>query len=251
MIGGLWGPRTFLDADVEAWLIETWDRLLDRFGPERALSDTPVVLPTREFFPASEAVGHERAVYLFDIVRGLMGMGDWPCRLETQPVRASGARLDEFVFIGGGNDPSGTFRIDKDGPLITYAPDLVSQPMELVAVFAHELAHYLMAGDADLFEDETHELMTDLAVVYTGFGIFGANTAFSFTQHGDAFGQGWRSSRNGYLSPRSWAFALALFGEARGDHGAVGDYLKPEVETLRRKAVTYLRRNPELVRTSV
>jgi len=80
-----------------------------------------------------------------------------------------------------------------------------------------------------------------------GFGVFGANSCFSFEQHGDAFGQGWRSRSSGYLSPLSWAFALAVFCELRGGDGEVAHYLKPEIEGLRRQAVKYLRRNPSLL----
>jgi hypothetical protein len=131
--------------------------------------------------------------------------------------------------------------------VITYAPDLLEDPTGLVATLAHELSHYLLAGQADLVEDETHELMTDLMVAFTGLGVFGANSAFSFQQFGDAFSQGWRSRGAGYLSPRSWAFALAVFGELRGDDGGMGAWLKPEIEGLRRQAVKYLRKRPELM----
>ena len=75
----------------------------------------------------------------------------------------------------------------------------------------------------------------------------GANAAYSFEQFGDAFGQGWRSQSSGYLSPRSWAFALAVFGELKGDDGGVGRYLREDIDGLRKQAVKYLRRRPELI----
>ena len=61
-----------------------------------------------------------------------------------------------------------------------------------------------------------HELATDLLTVYLGFGIFGANSAFNFSQHHDTMSQGWKYSRSGYLNERAWVFALALFLETRG-----------------------------------
>jgi hypothetical protein len=157
----------------------------------------------------------------------------------------TGERLSEFVAIQGEPDPNGTFRIEGGEAVISYAPDLIDDPMNLVATLAHEMAHYLLAAESDLVEDETHELMTDLTVAYVGLGVFGANSAFSFEQHGDAFSQGWRSRSSGYLSPRSWAFALAVFGELRGGDGGMADYLKPEVEGARRQAVKYLRKRPD------
>jgi len=248
MLSGLFGRGTFLEPDVEAWHLETWSILKARFGHEVALRDTPVVLPTPRDFPSSVATGHDRALHVFDCVRRHMQIEDWPCRLEAQSERRSGQRMAEFVFVQGDDEPNGTFRIDSDGTIvITYAPDLLDQPVALTATFAHELAHYLLSSETDLVEDETHELMTDLTVAYTGMGVFGANAAFSFQQHGDAFGQGWQTRSSGYLSPRSWAFALAVFGELRGDDGGMGAYLKPEIETLRRQAIKYLRKSPALL----
>ena len=89
--------------------------------------------------------------------------------------------------------------------------------------------------------------MTDLTVAYTGFGLFGANAAFNFSQYGDAFSQGWSTQSSGYLSPRSWAFALAVFARLRGDDGGVEPYLKPEIASLRRDALRYLDRHPDLL----
>lgn len=252
MFSGLLGARTFLDAEIEQWHFDVWATLIARFGAGMAVADTSVALPTRDFFPPTEATGHAKAEHIFGCVRVVMGMPgtDWPCALIQQPRRMTGLQVSEFVHIGGEAAPGGTFRIESDGAVaISYAPDLLDDPMGLVATFAHEMAHYLLAAEADLVEDETHELMTDLAVAYTGLGVFGANTAFSFEQHGDAFSQGWRSRASGYLSPRSWAFALAVFGELRGDDGGMGNYLKPEIEGLRRQAVKYLRKRPELLKT--
>lgn len=249
MLGGLFGKTTFLDPEIEAWHLETWTTLLDRFGNDMKIADTPLALPTRDFFPPSEAKGHQRAEHVFACVKRAMGMSvNWPCRLEAQPERDTGRRVSEFVMIEGGNDPNGTFRVEAGGEvIITYAPDLIDDPNSLVATFAHELAHYLLAAEQDLVEDETHELMTDLTVAYAGLGVFGANSAFAFEQHGDAFSQGWRSRSSGYLSPRSWAFALAVFAELKGDDGGMDKWLRPELASERQKAVKYLRKKPELL----
>lgn len=248
MLSGLFGPRTFLDPEVEQWHLDVWATLIERFSAGVSVADTPIALPTRDFFPPTEATGHARAGHVFACVKTIMQMADWPCVLEAQPRRLTGQRVSEFVHIGGGETPNGTFRVDSDETVvITYAPELLDDPMGLVATLAHELAHYLLASETDLVEDDTHELMTDLTVAYAGLGVFGANTAFSFEQHGDAFSQGWQSRSSGYLSPRSWAFALAVFGELRGDDGGMDKYLKAEIDGLRRQAVKYLRKRPELL----
>ena len=76
-------------------------------------------------------------------------------------------------------------------------------------------------------------------MAFTGFGIFAANTAFAFAQHGDGFSQGWRSQRNGYLSDRAWAFALALFGTLKGEP-APEKWLKDGLPPMIRAAEKYL-----------
>lgn len=248
---GLFGSRSFLDRDIEQWHLDHWKILIERFGGDVSLSDTPLVLPTREFFPPTEAEGHEMAEHVLACVKAAMGLDhNWPCRLEPQGTSNVGLQVAAFVAIEGESPPNGTFQLDPGvGAIITYAPELLGDPTGLVATFAHELAHYLLSSEQDLVEDETHELLTDLVVAYSGFGLFGANSSFHFEQHGDAFSQGWRSRSSGYLSPQSWAFALAVFGELRGGNDDMGRYLKPNIDDQRRKAVKYLRKNPHLLKS--
>ncbi len=248
MLQSLFGARTFLDTDVEAWQLETWALLLAHFGGEIPFRDIPLVSPTPNFFPPTEAEGHARALNVFDCTRRAMNIETWPCRLEVQTPRRGGERVSEFVTLGDVSAPNGTFRSDPDGSIvITYAPELLAAPVEMIATFAHELSHYLLAAMPDAALDETHELMTDLMVAYSGFGIFGANACFSFQQHADAFGQGWSSRHNGYLSPRSWAFALAVFTALRETDDGMERWLVPEIASLWRQASKYLGRHPHLL----
>jgi len=249
MLKQIFKPGTFLDRDVEAWQLETWAELMDRLGGRSALAETPLVLPTRDFFPPTEASGHARAEHVFAIVRSLMGMDDnWPCRLEAQPIRRGPQKVSDFVVVLGGEDPNGTFRVEPSGEVvISYAPDLVDHPVQMVSTFAHELAHYLLAMQEPFGEEETHELATDLTVIYAGFGVFGANAAFAFEQHGDAFSQGWTSQRSGYLSPRSWVFGLAVFETLRGTRGEAQAHLKYDLRAPYREALKYLVKRPEVL----
>jgi hypothetical protein len=133
---------------------------------------------------------------------------------------------------------------------VTYDAQLLDNVTALVATLAHELAHYL--ATSTLSEPpggaELEELATELLVAFTGFGMFGANAAFSFNQHGDAFTQGWASSRLGYFSEPGWAFALAVFLRLRGMPADAADpWLKPALRGLLRKAEQRLQRRPDLI----
>lgn len=244
MFGGLFGKARFLDPDIEDWHLETWSLLLSKLGPVRG---EPLITPTREHFPPTDATGYQKVEHVFAAVKAAMGMSQWVCRLEAQAHRPAVAQLSEFAVMQTQGRPLGTFRFENGEALITYAPELSDNPWQLTATLAHELSHYLLETIHDDLDEETHELATDLTVAYAGLGLFGANTAFSFSQHGDAFSQGWQSSGSGYLSPRSWAFALAVFMALSESEADAEKWLKPEMADLYRQARKYLAKRPEML----
>ena len=107
-----------------------------------------------------------------------------------------------LLVKGAPSSPAGTFRRGDDGVVVTYNPASLHDPMSLVATFAHELAHYRTAG----FDEpppsgwDAWEPATDLTATFLGFGLFLANSRFSFSQHMDHQSQGWRWRQQGYLS---------------------------------------------------
>jgi len=244
---GLFGRTRFLDPDVEDWCLETWAWLMANLGGMARLRQASLVLATREFFPPTEAQGHERALYVFERVKSLMGLEEWPARLEPF-ARPQVQRVGPLALIQTGGTANGTFRVENGEAVIGYASDLVGDPRHMIATFSHELAHYLLGSIRGAIPggNELHELATELTVAHAGFGVFGANKAFHFEQQQDAFAQGWRSSRSGYFSERTWAFALALFTTLRGGEIPHGQ-LKPSIAELARKAERYLKRNEDLV----
>lgn len=241
-------PKTFLEPDDEAWQLAVWGWLLARFGEAR-FKAAPLVTATRQYFPPSEASGHARAEHIFICTQKLAGMAEWPCELVAQAARPN-QRVAElgYVKIDSGSLPAGTFSRAGNKALITYDPDSVDKPAVLVATLAHELAHYLLHSVRDLPPggDVMEEFATDLTTVYLGFGLFGANQAFNFSQFRDVYSQGWSTSGLGYLGERDWAFALAVYCALRGDDVAVlKEWMKPYLFTDVRKAARYLRKTPQ------
>jgi len=244
----LFGKARFLAADVEDWCLETWAWLMTNLGGMERLGRTPLVVPTREFFPPTNADGEARAEYIFDIVKSLMGMADWPCALEIHDRPDARQRVGLVAAVNVGDSANGTFRVEDGRAIVSYARDLAEDPRKLIATLAHELAHYrlLSARDSLPGGEDLHELTTELTVAYSGFGVFGANHAFSFEQHQDTFSQGWSTSRNGYFSERTWAFAIALFAALKGVEVPI-DKLKSTVADLAKPASRYLTKNDALV----
>ncbi len=243
----LFGKPRFLDADIEDWCLETWAWLMSHFGGMQRLRASPAVVPTREFFPPTETEGHARALYIFDLVKRLVGLESWPCDLEAHDRPASSQHVALVGAVSVGGSASGTFRMAEGRAVVSYASDLVTEPRRLIATFAHELAHYRLSSTQSPIPggEELRELATDLTVAYTGFGVFGANAAFRFEQHQDSFSQGWRASRSGYLSEPTWAFAVALFADLKGAAPPIS-HLKQGPADLTRRAAKYLSRNPRV-----
>jgi hypothetical protein len=244
---GLFGKSRFLDADIEDWCLETWAWLLINLGGLKRQREMQLVLATRDFFPPTDAVGHERALYVFERVKLWMGMQDWACELHADDRGEQLQRVGTFNALQHRRRaPDGTFRIEDGQVVITYAADLVAQPRRLIATLSHELAHYLLASVRKPIPggNDLRELATELTAAYCGFGLFGANDAFNFQQHQDAFGQGWSTGRRGYFSESTWAFAIALFTTLNEIEVPKGE-LKDSVAHLTRRAIKYLKRNPE------
>ena len=247
----LFRRRHFLDADDDAWHLETWLWLLKNHDGISKLKARRLITATREFFPPTSARGHERAVHIFDCVKRHAGMSEWPCSLEPQPERPA-SRVAELGVVKSdkGRLPLGSYGLDGNAVVITYDPALVDDPTALVATLAHELSHYLIDATPGMPPggQAMHEYATDLTVVFLGFGVFAANRAFNFTQHRDVYSQGWKTSGQGYLRERDWAFALAVFCVLRDEPTEqLRALLKRHIFSDVQEAGRFFRRNPTLL----
>lgn len=248
-------PKRFLAAEDEEWHLETWIWFLKHFGGLERLRKSPLVTASRDFFSPTDATGHARAEHIFDCVKKHARMENWPCTLLPQP-ESSPMRVGELLALKplSGSRPLGTFGVENGGEVvITYDPAKTAEPLTLVATFAHELAHYRLAAvdDAIPGDEEMHEYATDMMTVFLGFGLFGANRAFNFSQHGGTYSQGWQTSGAGYLRERDWVFALAVFLNLREQPAfALNGLLKPHLYSDLKAAAKYLATHPPLSRNA-
>ncbi len=243
--------RTFLDGEDERWILETFAWLNHQIQPCGWLASRPVILPTSEFFPPTELEGQGRAEFIFDCVRRHMGMLDWACTLVAQPRRRE-MSLPGIPFHGlmHQEGAAGTFGQEGNAAVITYDPGELAHPIRLIAVLAHELAHYRLAAiSADIPGGvEMTEQATDLTALAFGFGVFGANAAFDFAQTQDFQTVGWQTRRLGYLSERVWIFGIAvLLLTSKRNPQIVGPYLKAHLRSDLRSALKSIRQRPNLL----
>lgn len=242
--------RPTIDTETVDWILECWQWLDEVLGPVDAGPPRQMIRPSRSLFPDTSLKGHQKAEHYFARVQALCGLGDWPVELKAQ---APAPDLGQSVVFAAQQSRKalGTFRTKGNAAVITYDPGQLNDPIQLIATFAHELAHYVLlnARDDPPGGPELEELATDLATVHLGFGLFGANAAFSFKQSTDFDRQGWSSSRSGYLGEGGWCFACALFAEILEiEPETYRAYTKDSVAAQIRKDRLYLASKPEIVR---
>lgn len=196
------------------WLFDTWSWLLREFGGWERFRETPLVLPTPDFYPEMNLKGHALAEELFKQTQRHAGLEDWPCVLEPQEEPDVNAMMDGMPHSYQSDGAAGTFSVqDDDRVVITYSEKNLKEPMSLIATLAHELAHYLLvtAESEPPKGDEAHEPATDVASIFLGFGVSLCNSALVVRSREDYRGSGWSASRKGYLDEKQLAYALAVF----------------------------------------
>jgi hypothetical protein len=237
----LFTPKCPVAADDKAWIEESMLWLIEEFGRD-AILDATVVLPTDEFFPDEFSEEEEDVRALIDRVCGYMGVDPERVELEFFTDESGGARpylpFDEYAHEG----VAGHYRKRRDKFLINIESSQLTDPMFLVATSAHELGHVRLLGEGRVsagFED--HEPLTDLLTVFLGMGVFTGNSVFRFSQWTDAFSQGWRTERCGYMTEEMFGYALALFARVRGERDpAWSKHLQGNVAAYFKSARKYL-----------
>jgi hypothetical protein len=231
--------KRILDDDTAAWHLENFAWLVEQFGPT-TLVRTKLVLPKPGYFAANGEVGHALALRIFDQVKSYCGMTAWDADLVAGDNPLAAERPILVTTVAPQKHAIGTFAVAGNRIQISYVPSLLARPDQLIATFAHEFAHYLLAtaGETPPCADDEKEFLTDLAAVYLGFGVFLANARFSFETQRSGNMHGWRWSRSGYLPEADLIFALALFLEAKNhDPAPALTCLKPHLAKMLRRTV--------------
>lgn len=239
---GLFGPRFMFDEGTTDWIFDTYAWALENLGTDVFYQHTELVLPNDKFFPDKLERTEDIAEGLFTRVRQYAGMEDWPCRLVEQEEDAKTKVGPTLLIQGAPSGPAGTFSVSggKSQTIeISYNPSQVRRPESLISTFAHELAHYLIhsVDTPTPGGEEFEEHATDLVAVFMGFGVFLANSAFTFSQYTDVDSQGWKTSAQGYLSESELAYCLAVFLHLKGiDRTTVEPYLDKHLRKVLKTA---------------
>lgn len=209
-------PRCPIDEDLSHWITQSLARLEELF-PDRDPTQTRVVEPTPEFFPGTFRGTRDDATRFFGLVCGQMGLSerDFELSIVTEDDGPDLSVCGEDSWSKSG--AAGMYEHEAR-PVIHLTESLCQDPLGLVATIAHELAHALLfARDPTLGDDPDHEPFTDLTTVFTGFGIFTANSVIREQNWQSYAQQGWSVQRQGYLDEPEVGFALASFAYRRSE----------------------------------
>lgn len=228
---------------------EEYDWLLACFAWLRQTLKDADKRPELVTFEHPKLSGANSAGAMFDAIRELSGMAEWPCRLEKVEVRDA----DRELGLIEGKSACGTFSIEDGEAVIRYSSAMLTNPEAMAATFAHELCHYLLAaagdppGGPDLMEHAT-----DCAATYLGFGVLLANSSRQFSTWSDGATSGWQSQLSGYLSEQSLLTGTAMFAALHGyDAMSVVPSLKPNLRKDMKKAVKAISRDHEDLRETL
>jgi hypothetical protein len=242
--------KPIVDDETAAWHVENFAWLIKRFGGADGLAHAKLILPRPGFFMSDGEAGHAFAQRIFKQTKTYCGMSDWDVDLVADDNPLAEDAAPSLVAVAAQTHALGTFGVAGNRIVISYVPALLKRPDNLIATFAHELAHYLLATAASEppCEADEREFLTDLAAVYLGFGVFLANARFQHEAYVDGPLQGWRIGRSGYLPEADLIFALALFLHVkRLEPGQASACLKPHLATMLKRAVADFARRPALL----
>ncbi len=223
--------------EIKKWIEGRFGWLVGEFGWER-LQRRETVLPADEFFPDEYGGSIDDGRVVFERTCEYMELNPSDFELQFYTPQSKDARFNPR-FVKPSTDWAGLYaERDEEPTTIWLETSQLSNPLSVVATFAHELAHAHILGEKRMAADEEDmELVTDLTTVFFGLGIFGANASFRETRSFELTSYSWE----GYLTTEMWSYALALYAWSRDElEPEWTRYLSPEVKTRFRQAMAYL-----------
>jgi hypothetical protein len=218
LVRRLRGPRCHVTPEQKTWVEGRMLWLREQFGPEPIRR--PPLEPTSQLLPRKWDRSPEAGADLLQRLCQFMLVAPARLQLDYYSHHETHDLLRAFAGETNRSGPAGLFIHPKDREKLVIALEEsgLVQPANLTATICHELGHVHLLADRRIEHDTADsEPLTDLLTVFFGAGIFTANSAFQFGQWQSHSHQGWRASRQGYLSEELYGYALACYAWYRGE----------------------------------
>lgn len=244
-----WFTRAAVSDETADWLAECFGWAMQNFDANCFSEKTPLVLPTNEFFPEQVESIDGMAQYVFGQIVTYGGLRSWPWRLlpPSQFVASAPPVLGLNPAVRGDDEVQAVVPANASLELqMTYTPDQVAKPQDLVATMGHGVAQHMLwqsqlapPGGQDYFLQAAEVL-----AVFMGFGVMVVNSAYSF-RGSCAKCYNPKANRQASLSESECVYALALFCYLKKiDRRVVAKHVKKYLRPALKSAFRQIERHP-------
>jgi hypothetical protein len=227
-------PVCPVDLREKVWTELAMGLLVERWGWHR-LREVAVVLPTSGFSELPERGQPADAERLLASVCRYLGANRERLRVEFVPAESLGNHSGEYL-----RDEVATVRLAR-----FWQEDWEG----LIGILAHYAALDRLVCEGICREDQPDlGWYADLACVFLGMGIFGANSAVKQRSGGDGIWTWWQIRARQQLPARVFGYAMALRAMARGErHAAWAAWLGEDARDTFQRGLRFLQRHGECV----
>lgn len=238
-----------VDTNTAEQLQITFEWLAANFDNSFFHSKTVLVKPSRDYFPDRASSPLEMAASLCRRIQNYTGLEHWPFKVvEPQYFLASQPAILAITTSKRGHEelaetPCTTLVDEPEQAIleISYSPEMMKKPMDLVGSVSKNIAqHYLYQSQLPLpAGPESFDATSEILAVFMGFGIFIANSAYTF-RGSCARCYDPRANRAAALSEDEAIYCLALFAyykkiETKAVTGSLKSYLRSRYKSARKQ----------------
>ena len=191
MLLSLFQSKPYLDEATTRWIFDTYQWALTHFDRNEFEQQSQLILPTGEFYPDRVSSIEEMAASVFEKTLAYAGMQHWPIKLISPMAYQQNAQYQQMPLLQLGEAIRGDkvqiisndFRQGANNHIyISYNPNQINQPQDLIASYAQALAAILIAqkGVTPPGGEKFVPQAIDLVSSFLGFGVMFTNTAYQF-----------------------------------------------------------------------
>ncbi|KJY91074.1 hypothetical protein CWB89_08985 [Pseudoalteromonas piscicida] len=206
-----------LSDEETQWLIDTFVWAFEHFDGEYFLNETQIITPTPSCFPEPVSSIEEMAAVVFSRVKSYAGLQQWPITLVAPERMLASTSMTKLNIAGRWRGEQAVIAEPAAPILISYNPNQINQPQDLIASYAGVMAKVLIlqrgvlppGGEAQL------DAACDVLASFFGFGVMVSNTVYHFRGGcGSCYNQ--YANRKAALTEQQSVFVHALVCHFKG-----------------------------------